>query len=118
CVVAFCSRCCFFLHSPRSFPPSRLPALPTRRSSDLGALELLPRAGIDRVAAAAHGLPGGELELEQTEVCVVRLVHRTGVEVQAQIGRAPRLNSSHVSISYAVFCLKKKTTSGILCSND
>src|SRR5437870_13918486 len=26
----------------------------------------------------------------------------------AQIGRATRLNSSHVAISYAVFCLKKK----------
>src|SRR3712207_8942974 len=26
----------------------------------------------------------------------------------AEIGRAPRLNSSHANISYAVFCLKKK----------
>ena len=26
-----------------------------------------------------------------------------------EIGRAPRLNSSHTVISYAVFCLKKKT---------
>src|SRR5437773_7450600 len=26
-----------------------------------------------------------------------------------QIGRAQRLNSSHITISYAVFCLKKKT---------
>src|SRR3712207_7252415 len=25
-----------------------------------------------------------------------------------EIGRAPRLNSSHANISYAVFCLKKK----------
>ena len=25
-----------------------------------------------------------------------------------EIGRSTRLNSSHVSISYAVFCLKKK----------
>src|SRR5438874_9594415 len=30
------------------------------------------------------------------------------VAVAAQIGRATRLNSSHVEISYAVFCLKKK----------
>src|SRR3712207_7992802 len=28
---------------------------------------------------------------------------------EEQIGRAPRLNSSHANISYAVFCLKKKT---------
>src|SRR3712207_7935541 len=27
-----------------------------------------------------------------------------------KIGRAQRLNSSHANISYAVFCLKKKTT--------
>src|SRR2546422_6424872 len=33
-----------------------------------------------------------------------------GLEIAtpAQIGRAPRLNSSHGYISYAVFCLKKK----------
>src|SRR5690242_21629143 len=28
--------------------------------------------------------------------------------LQAEIGRSTRLNSSHMSISYAVFCLKKK----------
>src|SRR5690349_22370528 len=28
--------------------------------------------------------------------------------LEAEIGRAQRLNSSHVEISYAVFCLKKK----------
>src|SRR5207249_10758119 len=38
-----------------------------------------------------------------------------GSETLAQLGRAEdrkstRLNSSHVSISYAVFCLKKKTS--------
>src|SRR5438034_8106719 len=27
---------------------------------------------------------------------------------EGEIGRAPRLNSSHTVISYAVFCLKKK----------
>src|SRR3712207_6138826 len=27
---------------------------------------------------------------------------------RTEIGRAPRLNSSHANISYAVFCLKKK----------
>src|SRR5439155_22467241 len=31
-------------------------------------------------------------------------------ESRPQIGRAQRLNSSHVAISYAVFCLKKKKT--------
>src|SRR5438067_5868773 len=33
-----------------------------------------------------------------------------GVAVAFQDRKSTRLNSSHVSISYAVFCLKKKTT--------
>src|SRR5437870_6957838 len=43
-------------------------------------------------------------------------LHQTHVEVRAVIGRdnedrkSTRLNSSHVAISYAVFCLKKKKT--------
>src|SRR6266704_5146855 len=32
--------------------------------------------------------------------------------------KSTRLNSSHVSISYAVFCLKKKKLSIILCITD
>src|SRR2546427_4194883 len=34
----------------------------------------------------------------------------TELAAVSEIGRAPRLNSSHSQISYAVFCLKKKTT--------
>src|SRR5256885_2719846 len=33
----------------------------------------------------------------------------SGVEVQIQDRKSTRLNSSHLVISYAVFCLKKKT---------
>src|SRR3712207_8932723 len=32
------------------------------------------------------------------------------IRVSTKIGRAPRLNSSHANISYAVFCLNKKTS--------
>src|SRR5437868_12413696 len=35
--------------------------------------------------------------------------------LQAEDRKSTRLNSSHVSISYAVFCLKKKTTMESLC---
>ena len=38
-----------------------------------------------------------------------RLQTAIAAERITQIGRAQRLNSSHVKISYAVFCLKKKT---------
>src|SRR5690625_8047805 len=34
--------------------------------------------------------------------------HRAGVGVPGQDRKSTRLNSSHVAISYAVFCLKKK----------
>src|SRR3989454_2508055 len=54
---------------------------------DVGARGDQPR---DRVAGRLHGLDPD------------RRVHR------AEIGRAHRLNSSHLVISYAVFCLKQK----------
>src|SRR5437868_9622052 len=38
------------------------------------------------------------------------LALRRVVEPRDQDRKSTRLNSSHVSISYAVFCLKKKTT--------
>src|SRR5699024_12642620 len=36
--------------------------------------------------------------------------HQTGTGAPGGDRKSTRLNSSHVSISYAVFCLKKKTT--------
>src|SRR5256886_12461524 len=72
----------------------------TRR---LGALCLAER----NLRDPAHQLrvvPAGDL----------RHAGQTGVVVQVRIGvedrKSTRLNSSHSQISYAVFCLKKKTT--------
>src|SRR5207249_9605374 len=50
------------------------------------------------------------LGLSQEQECPVRKgVVRTGKVVQGfEDRKSTRLNSSHVSISYAVFCLKKK----------
>src|SRR5690606_40279913 len=45
--------------------------------------------------------------------CDVRLV-RARTSNQAEDRKSTRLNSSHVKISYAVFCLKKKNYTGIL----
>src|SRR5437867_8178911 len=90
------------------FDPLYLHSFPTRRSSDLiqvNALGLLmflraPAAVGDirrRVGAAAAG-PG-----EQELVIVTHLkTFTTGDR------KSTRLNSSHRTISYAVFCLKKK----------
>src|SRR5256884_5634431 len=62
-------------------------------------------------------IPGGTLELgESLEEGVAReLLEETGIEVRVLElielldRKSTRLNSSHGYISYAVFCLKKKT---------
>src|SRR5690606_39431190 len=59
-------------------------------------LELIPRRGPTQVAR-----PGGRSDIQ---------IQGVG-NLLTQIDRkSTRLNSSHVKISYAVFCLKKKTT--------
>src|SRR5207248_5478068 len=70
-------------------PPRDLHSFPTRRSSDLG------------VNRARGCIPGRAVE----KVC-----HRLEVALsrQDQDRKSTRLNSSHRTISYAVFCLKKK----------
>src|SRR5699024_12728971 len=67
-----------------------LPSFPTRRSSDL--LADFPRQ--HKAAAYRHG------NADQKH---------TRCRSAAPDRKSTRLNSSHVSISYAVFCLKKKT---------
>src|SRR5438045_5115684 len=42
-------------------------------------------------------------------ICACVLLHRRGALAPARVDRkSTRLNSSHLGISYAVFCLKKK----------
>src|SRR5690625_6963151 len=89
-----------------------LPPTPTRRSSDLVRQQATgPRA--DRCTSAAPsrrragagprcrlGPPRGGGKVDQMDL------------TQALLDRkSTRLNSSHVAISYAVFCLKKKLMS-------
>src|SRR5690349_24125395 len=80
-----------------------LHSFPTRRSSDLPGLD--PEAFIEGAAE----LPGLE-----TPAAVVRLgqamrqMRRTTAALLSEDRKSTRLNSSHVEISYAVFCLKKK----------
>src|SRR5207245_9811903 len=94
-----------------------LPSFPTRRSSDLKLLAL------DSPAQLKRSVPGGYLiELhvrgDIAEPFIPSLRSLPGVvEVKSdhdQVDRkSTRLNSSHGSISYAVFCLKKKKTTMI-----
>src|SRR5207249_8494302 len=83
-----------------------LHSFPTRRSSDL----------------VAEGRDEGERTLAEHGATPIRYLDALGVLGPRMIGvhcvwldevadgdrKSTRLNSSHVSISYAVFCLKKK----------
>src|SRR5699024_12411510 len=91
--------------------PRYLHSFPTRRSSDLQAI--------------AKRVKQGELSIDDIDENIIAdnlftagindpdLLIRTSGEVRLSNflldRKSTRLNSSHVSISYAVFCLKKKT---------
>src|SRR6266496_6613604 len=70
--------------------------------------------GLRFLNKAAHAvLFGGQLTRQDLqgdfafELCVLSQIHFTH-SARAEDRKSTRLNSSHVEISYAVFCLKKK----------
>src|SRR5699024_12131313 len=101
-----------------SGPPPPLPSFPTRRSSDLASIERAREAynGEDK----AMGLITSAGDIGYSAPSVGRTVgpvfdildlNPALEDVKDRSDRkSTRLNSSHVSISYAVFCLKKKKT--------
>src|SRR5699024_11283239 len=93
-----------------------LHSFPTRRSSDLEGIQKLAFTGSTEVGytvakAAAERLIPSTLELGGKSA---NIVFKDAPWERALEGvqdrKSTRLNSSHVSISYAVFCLKKKNT--------
>src|SRR5690606_41751466 len=108
------SLCCIYLY--RDLAHRALHPFPTRRSSDLeslGALgvALAPRLHrVDEVLDVAHGRPERIRKLAgRADTDAFRQVATR--DHRQQDRKSTRLNSSHVKISYAVFCLKKKTKS-------
>src|SRR5699024_12686013 len=81
----------FSFHCSRA--PRDLHSFPTRRSSDLSLLHDSPNVKI--FEAKCQQSPSTSLS--------VRVYSK-----KERDRKSTRLNSSHVSISYAVFCLKKK----------
>src|SRR5207248_6380602 len=99
---------------PLSLPPLHLHSFPTRRSSDLTIFKRfyrVPNRALPQVRGTRLGL-----------FLVRTIAKRHGGRVTAQSAgqgkgstvileldrKSTRLNSSHRTISYAVFCLKKK----------
>src|SRR5690606_39073513 len=71
-----------------------------------GLVQQLGQVGDDAPASGGEGVAGGQGTALDVELAAVDGAQRL---VQAQDRKSTRLNSSHVKISYAVFCLKKKT---------
>src|SRR5689334_24827944 len=88
--------------------PPRSTLFPTRRSSDLRIRAARPRHGHEVTSSFTPFEVGLAHEVHLDKGCF------TGQEalmrlITYQDRKSTRLNSSHSSISYAVFCLKKKT---------
>src|SRR5438094_6074579 len=92
----------FFFMIPR---PPRSTLFPTRRSSDLGGA----RGGVRPRRRALARAPRKAGAGGRSRAPRARAPGAGGGGLSARVDRkSTRLNSSHRTISYAVFCLKKK----------
>src|SRR5437773_5027261 len=108
--------CAYFFRDPARVTPLR------------DGLVVAPADG--RVSRVADAVPPSELELGERPLprvsifmsvfdchvnrspiagVIERVIYHPGAFVSAEDRKSTRLNSSHITISYAVFCLKKKT---------
>src|SRR5699024_12050065 len=87
-----------------------LTVFPTRRSSDLNRDGIEGAAALGQADILKNLELAGAVQLSGLDQGIGDAPHKLG-EQKHREGRdrkSTRLNSSHVSISYAVFCLKKK----------
>src|SRR5690606_42126234 len=108
--ISFCISVLSFFSSFYGDPPD-LHSFPTRRSSDLEQRLQVGVAGLHRALENLLGqcqVADGTLRLvAQGQPGLGESVDRADVILERD-RKSTRLNSSHVKISYAVFCLKKK----------
>src|SRR5699024_11445691 len=106
-----------FVFCSHAFSDHRgLPSFPTRRSSDLlgigepragGVLEQAAGGAVAVLEPGREGMLGREAVVDRRHTAAGEVRHR-GAGRGVGDRKSTRLNSSHVSTSYAVFCLKKK----------
>src|SRR5205814_10699631 len=92
--------CIFTLdnHGTKYYPHS----FPTRRSSDLFKVGTQP------------DLPGDAKGLDPAYFTFPKQLTQSVSRTAGEDRKSTRLNSSHLGISYAVFCLKKKTYTDLI----
>src|SRR5438874_8736976 len=89
-----------------------LNATPTPEIYTLSLHDALPIFGQRRHQLAGRRLRSGDPRRLSLRLQLLRRGHRPGARADVLEDRkSTRLNSSHVEISYAVFCLKKKKKS-------
>src|SRR5207249_10556507 len=108
---------CVLSYLLRLRPLPALHSFPTRRSSDLrlGRRVRPPRGSQPAVPVRTRRRHGtrrrrGPARRRQRGRLLLRSARRRRGGAAGEDRKSTRLNSSHVSISYAVFCLKKKKT--------
>src|SRR5690606_41596372 len=90
-----------------SAPPPDLHSFPTRRSSDLAPASRTASSPTPQPARTPSSC--APMPCSPTAICACSKPTRGGcTSVPVSDRKSTRLNSSHVKISYAVFCLKKK----------
>src|SRR5699024_12349160 len=103
---------------PRSRSLLNRHSFPTRRSSDLSRILYGEIPQVEQDLAAAEAADDKVTTDEAPMVSEQVSAHDIAEVIEAWTGipagridrKSTRLNSSHVSISYAVFCLKKKNS--------
>src|SRR5690606_40830502 len=95
-----------FFNTPRDAHHRSLPSFPTRRSSDLpqDLASFRQLQMWEMIQYIEKLLPAQSASMRERE----RLRRLRGLLLYDIDRKSIRLNSSHVKISYAVFCLKKK----------
>src|SRR5436305_7787932 len=102
---------------PAELRGGRFAAPSPRSQRERAARRCRPLIGVEAViceqrhgeAVHAEGHAAGVRRLRAAAVDAPHLTEMLAVVVEAQNRKSTRLNSSHVRISYAVFCLKNKT---------